>query len=87
MYFQEHSKGIYEKTPKDIEMQQLPGYGGGLDYRPIVSALRDIRYNGLVEIFMHPVPRGIPILPTASEITAAVNKSRRYIDKCIKQTA
>jgi sugar phosphate isomerase/epimerase len=87
MYFQEHSEGIYEKVPKEIEMQQLPGYGGGLDYRPIISALRDIRYTGLVEIFMHPVPRGIPILPTVSGITAAINKSRRYIDKCIKQTA
>ena len=87
MYFQEHSEGIYKKTPKDIEMQQLPGYGGGLDYRPIVSALRHIRYTGLIEIFMHPVPRGIPVLPTAPEITAAINKSRRYIDKCLKQTA
>ena len=87
MYFQEHSEGIYKKVPKEIEMQQLPGYGGGLDYRPIVSALRDISYTGLVEIFMHPVPRGIPILSTVSEITAAINKSRRYIDKCIEQTA
>jgi len=86
MYFQEHSEGIYKKVPKEIEMQQLPGYGGGLDYRPIVSALRNINYTGLVEIFMHPVPRGVPILPNASEITAAVNKSRRYIDKCIEQT-
>jgi len=87
MYFQEHSAGIYEKAPKEIEMQQMPGFGGGLDYRLIASALRDIRYTGLVEIFMHPVPRGIPILPTVPEITAAINKSRRYIDKCIEQTA
>ncbi len=87
IYFQEHSEGIYEKAPKEIEMQQLPGYGGGLDYRLIVSALRDIRFTGLVEIFMHPVPRGIPILPTVPEITAAINKSRRYITKCIAETA
>lgn len=82
MYFQEHSVSIYEKQPKEVEMQQLPGYGS-LDYRPIVAALRDINYGGLVEIFMHPVPRGIPILPTANEITAAVNKSRRYIEQCL----
>jgi len=87
MYFQEHSEGIYKKAPKEIEMQQLPGYGGGLDYRLIVSALRDIKYTGLVEIFMHPVPRGIPILPTAPEITAAINTSRKYIEECIEQTA
>lgn len=87
MYFQEHSEGIYEKVPKEIEMQQLPGYGGGLDYRPIVQALSDIEYSGLVEIFMHPVPRGIPILPTIPEITAAINKSRAYIDRCLEDIA
>ena len=84
MYFQEHSEGIFEKGPKEIEMQQLPGYGGGLDYRLIVAALRDIDYTGLVEIFMHPVPRGIPILSTVSEITAAINKSRDYIEQCLR---
>ena len=87
MYFQEHSEGIYEKVPKEIEMQQLPGFGGGLDYRLIVSALRDIQYTGLVEIFMHPVPRGIPILPTIPEITAAINKSRDYVEECLASTA
>ncbi len=87
MYFQEHSAGIYEKVAKEIEMQQLPGYGGGLDYHLIISALRDIQYNGLVQIFMHPVPRGIPILPTISEITAAINKSRDYLKECLAKTA
>lgn len=87
MYFQEHSAGIFEKVSKEIEMQQLPGYGGGLDYRLIVSALRDIHYTGLVEIFMHPTPRGIPILPTIPEITGAINKSRDYIAECLAETA
>ncbi|MGK0237079.1 MAG: sugar phosphate isomerase/epimerase [Candidatus Pelagisphaera sp.] len=87
MYFQEHSPGIFEKVPKEIEMQQLPGYGGGLDYRHIVAALRGIEYTGLVEIFMHPVPRGIPILPTIKEVTAAINKSRSYIEECLVDTA
>lgn len=83
IYFQEHSEGIREKVPKEIEMQQMPGFGGGLDYRPIVRALRDIDYKGYCEIFMHPVPRGIPILPTVAEITAAINRSRAYIDRCL----
>lgn len=86
MYFQEHSEGIRAKVAKEIEMQQMPGFGGGLDYRPIVKALRDINYSGYVEIFMHPTPRGIPILPTAGEITAAINKSRVYVEKCLKET-
>ncbi|MGK0185050.1 MAG: sugar phosphate isomerase/epimerase [Verrucomicrobiales bacterium] len=84
IYFQEHSEGIRKKVPKEIEMQQLPGHGGGLDYRPVVSALKDINYGGYCEIFMHPVPRGIPILPTAEAITAAINKSRSYIAECLK---
>ena len=87
MYFQEHGRGIREKVPKNEEMKQMPGFGGGLDYRPIVRALRDIRYDGFVEIFMHPTPRGMPILPTASEITAAINRSRAYVEDCLRQTA
>lgn len=84
IYFQEHSEGIRKKVSKDIEMQQLPGKGR-LDYRPIVRALRTMRYKGLVEIFMHPTPRGIPILPTVDEITGAINESRHYVEDCLKQ--
>ncbi len=82
VYFQEHSVSSSQKMPKEIELQQLPGFGGGLDYRPIVKALADIRFAGPAEIFMHPMPRGVPILPTAGEITAAVNRSRDYLERC-----
>ncbi|MSU53510.1 MAG: sugar phosphate isomerase/epimerase [Opitutaceae bacterium] len=85
MYFQEHSAGISQKVAKEIELRQLPGFGGGLDYRPVIKALADIRYTGLVEIFMHPMPRGIPILPTVAEITAAINRSRDYIERCRRE--
>tara|TARA_R110002096_G_scaffold238581_1_gene430101 strand:- start:22574 stop:23488 length:915 start_codon:yes stop_codon:yes gene_type:complete len=84
VYFQEHSEGIREKAPKEIEMQQMPGYGS-LNYVPIVGALKEINYTGYVEIFMHPVPRGIPILPTAAEVTAAINTSRTYLENCLKE--
>lgn len=86
MYFQEHSDGIRQKVAKEVEMQQMPGYGS-LDYRPIVRALRDIRYTGYVEIFMHPTPRGIPILPTVGEITAAIKRSRAYVERCLREVA
>jgi sugar phosphate isomerase/epimerase len=87
MYFQEHSESIRKKMPKEVELQQLPGFGGGLDYRPILRALRDIHYRGFVEIFMHPMPRGIPILPTVAEITGAVNRARDYIERCRREVA
>jgi hypothetical protein len=32
---------------------------------------------------MHPVPRGIPILPSASEVTAEINRSRGYLESMI----
>lgn len=85
IYFQEHSAGISQKVAKEIELRQLPGFGGGLDYRPVIKALADIRYTGLVEIFMHPTPRGIPILPTVAEITAAINRSRDYLERCRRE--
>ena len=85
MYFQEHSEGISKKVAKEIELRQLPGFGGGLDYRPVIKALADIRYTGLVEIFMHPMPRGIPILPTVPEITAAINCARDYLERCRRE--
>lgn len=85
IYFQEYGIGSKQTVAKDIELQQLPGYGT-LDYRPIVRALRDIGFTGCAEIFMHPTPRGIPILPTAPEITAVINKSRAYVEKCLKET-
>ena len=64
---------------------KLPGFGGGLDYRPVIKALADIRYTGLVEIFMHPTPRGVPILPTVPEITSAINRSRDYLERCRRE--
>jgi sugar phosphate isomerase/epimerase len=86
IYFQEYGIGSKQTVAKDIELQQLPGYGP-LDYKPIVRALREIGFTGYVEIFMHPTPRGIPMLPTPGEITKAINKSRDYIEKCLKETA
>jgi len=85
VYFQEHSEGASKKMPKEIELQQLPGFGGGLDYRPIVKALREIEFSGDVEIFMHPTPRGVPILPTVEEIREVLLKSRAYVEKCLTE--
>jgi sugar phosphate isomerase/epimerase len=63
-------------------LMQLPGFGT-LDFTPILSALRDIQYQGLTEIFMHPTPRGIPIMPSVEESNAVINKSREYLARCI----
>lgn len=78
----EHGMGCMKPMPKDEELQQMPGRGK-LDFTPILKALKEIKYQGYTEIFMHPTPRGIPILPTAAEVTAEINRSRDYLEKCL----
>ncbi len=60
----------------------MPGRGR-MDFKPIVRALGDVNYKGWTEIFMHPVPRGIPILEKTSEVTAEINRARAYLDGLI----
>ncbi len=81
-YAWEYGRGCMKKLPKDEEMMQLPGRGT-LDFAPLLAALRKINYRGWTSIFMHPTPRGIPILPTAGEVTAAVNQARQHLAACL----
>ena len=82
-YAEQYGKGATRKLPKDQELLQMPGRGP-LDFRPIVRALGAIAYKGYTEIFMHPVPRGIPILPTVQAITDEINRARAYLESCRK---
>ena len=85
-YAWQHGMGCHKKLPKEQELFQLPGRGK-LDFVPIVSALKSIKYDGWTEIFMHPVPRGIPILPTAAEVTNETNRSRTYLETCVTKVS
>jgi len=67
-YAWQHGMGCVKKLPKEQELLQMPGRGQ-LDFTPLLAALRDIHYAGWTEIFMHPVPRGIPILEPTSAVT------------------
>lgn len=84
IYFQEHHPSSKTKMAKEEELKQMPGFGS-LDYVPILAALREVGFDGLAEIFMHPVPRGIPVLPTAKEITDVILKSRAYLEECLPE--
>ena len=77
-YAWEHGKGSTKKLPKEEELMQLPGRGP-LDFVPMLRALQKMNFAGLTEIFMHPVPRGVPILDTAAEVTAEINRRREYL--------
>ena len=84
-YAWQHGMGCQEKLPKEQELLQMPGRGG-LDFTPLLDALKRIDYSGWTEIFMHPVPRGIPILDTAEEVTAEIERARRYLDDLLQPT-
>ncbi|MDG2128601.1 MAG: TIM barrel protein [Fuerstiella sp.] len=79
-YAWEHGDGCVKRLPKAQELLQLPAYGP-LDFGPVVQALVDVNFSGWTEIFMHPVPRGIPIMETAAQVTAEINKSRTYLSE------
>ncbi len=79
-YAWQHGMGCHEKLPKEQELLQLPGRGT-LDFAPILAALKKINYSGWTEIFMHPVPRGIPILDSTVDVTDEINRARHYLDE------
>jgi sugar phosphate isomerase/epimerase len=81
-YAWQHGMGCAQKLPKAQELLQLPGRGE-LDFAPLLQALRDVQYRGWTEIFMHPVPRGIPILETTAAVTAEINRARAYLQRRI----
>ena len=84
-YAWQHGMGCMKKLPKEYELLQMPGRGK-LDFTPIIRSLKSINYSGYTAIFMHPVPRGIPILPTAAKTTAEINRARSYLEKCLTKS-
>ena len=81
-YAWQHGMGCSKKLPKEQELLQMPGRGK-LDFVPIVHALKQINYSGFTSIFMHPVPRGIPILKDAPACTNEINRARTYLENCL----
>lgn len=78
-YAWQHGMGSTKKLPKEQELLQMPGRGD-LDFGPLMKALVEVNYGGWFEIFMHPVPRGVPILEPIGEVTAEINRSRAYLE-------
>ena len=82
-YAWQHGKGCMKKMPREDEHLQMPGRGP-LDFVPILAALSKIDYKGWTSVFMHPTPRGIPIMDTAAEVTAEIVKAQDYLKQCLK---
>lgn len=81
-YAWEHGMGCMKPMPKEEEIQQMPGRGK-LDWKPLLSAIKATKFTGPTEIFMHPTPRGIPILPTAAETTAEIIRAKDHLDAIV----
>jgi sugar phosphate isomerase/epimerase len=71
-----------EAQSKELELLQMPGRGK-LDFGPVVGALAEIGYQGWTEIFMHPFPRGLPILETTDEVTEEVNRAKAHLESLV----
>ncbi len=82
-YAWQHGKGASGAQPKADELLQLPGRGP-LDFGPIFQALKAIGFAGVTQIFMHPFPRGIPILETVGECVTEINRARTHIETLLK---
>ena len=83
-YAWQHGNGCMTKLPKEEELLQMPGRGP-LDFVPLLAALKKIGFQGYTEIFMHPFPRGIPILETVAEVTGEINRAREYLEECLRK--
>jgi sugar phosphate isomerase/epimerase len=83
-YAWQHGNGCMKKLPKEQELLQMPGRGA-LDFHPLLAALREIRYARWTEVFMHPVPRGIPILETTAKVTQEIERARHYLERSVTQ--
>ena len=81
-YAWQHGAGSMTAQPREREWLQLPGRGE-LDFLPMVEALRDIRYQGWTEIFMHPYPRGLAIADTIGEVTAEIRRSADHLEQLL----
>jgi len=81
-YAWEHGMGCMKPMPKEEEIQQMPGRGT-FNWTPLLEALRAINFTGPTEIFMHPTPRGIPIMPTAAETTAEIVRAKNHLDNLV----
>ena len=81
-YTWEHGMGCMKPMPKEEELQQMPGRGK-LDWKPLLLALKETKFTGPTEIFMHPTPRGIPIMPTVAESTAEIVRAKNHLDAIV----
>ena len=83
-YAWQHGEGCMTQMPKAQELLQMPGRGK-LDFGPLLHVLKANRFQGWTSIFMHPFPRGVPILEKTADVTAEINRSRHYLEDLLQK--
>ena len=83
-YAWQFGNGCMTLLPKEQELLQMPGRGK-LDFGPLLQVLKSNRFQGWTSIFMHPFPRGIPILEKTVDVTAEINRSRYYLENLLQK--
>jgi len=83
-YAWQHGDGCMSPLPKDRELLQMPGRGK-LDFGPMLRVLKSSRYLGWTSIFMHPFPRGIPILEKIDDVMTEIKLARDYLDGVVRK--
>jgi len=83
-YAWQHGKGSMSAQPKEAELLQMPGRGE-LDFAPIVNVLREIKYQGWTEVFMHSYPRGTAIHETVPDVSSEVKRGVDYLQSLTPQ--
>lgn len=63
-------------------LAELPGHGG-MDFAPIVAALKAIEFKGWSEIFTHARVHKGAMAATTDAVTGEVVKSRQYLESCL----
>jgi len=85
-YAWQFGNGCMTPLPKEQELLQMPGRGK-LDFGPLLQVLKSNRFQGWTSIFMHPFPRGIPILEKTADVTAEINRSRHFLEDLLQKVS
>ena len=78
-------KLLSEEDHRELKEKFGAVFHAAMGAEAALEALKKIDYRGFTEIFMHPVPRGTPIRPTAEQVTTEINRARFYLEKCLTQ--
>jgi len=77
-----HIYAWQQPQKKDDPLAELPGHGG-MDFTPILAALKAIGFAGWTEIFTHAHQHNGAMCASTDAVTQEVVRSRQYLEGCL----